>query len=283
MSQGILAGPFGTPFRIEGTSHVGQIPRGISIQRTAYSIIVQTGPRRQIAWFAPDTPLTSVYVPLYRGVDAISRSFSQGHNLNFSRYSAWWAFDFVNNWMQLRYSTMSTEDVYPRIEAWQDDIDRQRRAVEEEKEGPHLAAWQASLQENLVADWWKLADSLVVKYNDGYMNIPRVGEKIGYPEFFTDMIGFSNDVHPVWVQPAAKPQSSLDAYVSPSTWLPRTWDSYSHTWLADSTRQVADSHHLIIALACLAQFSVGVVVGAVWERRQQGAKTNISNGFTRLP
>merc|ERR1719313_266503 len=166
LTLGVLAGPFSSPFRIEGGPGTGQVPRGISIQRTLYSIIYQTGPQRKLGWFATDTPLTSVYIPLYAQVDAVSHVYSTGYNGQFTRDSASWAFNFVNNFMQLNYRDSSQRDAYPAIESWQAKIDEQCKAMEH-RDPDVLSQWQIQLQAEVVASWWKLADFLVMKYNDG--------------------------------------------------------------------------------------------------------------------
>merc|ERR1712137_501432 len=114
--------------------------------------------------------------------------------------------------MQLNYRGMREADVYPAIRKWQDEIDS-RMAKMEEADPQRLESLQITLQEELVAAWWKLADFIVMKYNDGKVNWPKAGVSIGYPEQFSRMIGFSNDVHPVWVQPAAVPPVQMDGYV----------------------------------------------------------------------
>eukprot|EP00928_Gymnodinium_smaydae_P061521 TRINITY_DN45575_c0_g1_i1.p1 TRINITY_DN45575_c0_g1~~TRINITY_DN45575_c0_g1_i1.p1 ORF type:complete len:679 (-),score=75.37 TRINITY_DN45575_c0_g1_i1:118-2154(-) len=235
MTQGILAGPFGTPFRVEGGPKSGQVIRGISIQRTAYGIVVQTGPARQLAWFAMDCPLTSIYVPLDSKVEAVSAAYSSGHNGNFSRDTAGWAFNFVNNFMQLNYRSMSQDTVYPLIEALQDEIDLARANLEgRNATTAELASWQLFLQDDVVKRWWQLADLLVMKYNDGRINVPKIGKSIGYPQWYADMVGFGNDVHPVWVQPAPRPAASvarqLYGYVPPTFRLPAIWQPSISSW-----------------------------------------------------
>jgi dipeptidase len=130
LTQGILAGPYGTPFRQEGGPGTGQVPRGIAILRTVYGNIAQTGPEKQLAWFAMDTPLTSVYVPLYARSTGVSSYYSKGYDGEFSRDSAWWAFNFVNNYMQLNYRDSSEQDVYPAIKSWEEAIEKECETID---------------------------------------------------------------------------------------------------------------------------------------------------------
>merc|ERR1711904_385730 len=70
---------------------------------------------------------------------------------------------------------------------------------------------------------------MIMKYNDGKVNDKKMGKSEGYPQDFADMIGFTNDVHPIWVQPAAAPPTSVE-YVEKFA-LPTTWDGAARQWL----------------------------------------------------
>jgi len=275
LTQGILAGPYGNPFRSEGGPKFGQIPRGVAITRTVYSIVCQTGPKRQMAWFASDAPTTSVYVPLFARAGAVSKPYSTGHNQEFTRASASWAFNFVNNYMQLNYHDMSVNEVYPAIKKWQDHFDGQLAEWDAMTDKEELARAQIQAQEDVVASWWKLADFIVMKYNDGKINWPKAGVSIGYPEQFSRMIGFSNDVHPLWVQPAVAPTVAMDGYIPSSAVMPSTWHSETATWTyaLSSTQSAAaqpDSHYPMVAQLFLTSLvgGLGIIVGRIIERRQ---------------
>jgi dipeptidase len=280
LTQGILAGPYGNPFRSEGGPSFGQIPRGVSITRTVYSIFVQTGPKKSLAWYAQDTPVTSVYVPLLPETGMVSEPYLVGHNQEFTRASASWAFNFVSSYMQLNYRGMSKDDVYPRRERWQDEIDRRLARLESEEFGlEDRKKWQSAIQEELVADWWSMADFLVMKYNDGKVNWPKAGRSIGYPEDFARLVGFSNDVHPIWVQPAATPQVHVESYVPKSVQLPLIWDSPSMTWsYEDDALQAATqpspavTSSLGSVAATFVALCAGIALGRSFERRKVAAR-----------
>jgi len=221
LTQGMLAGPFGNPNRIEGGPNSGQIPRGIPIQRTLYGIIAQSGPNKQVGWYAMDTPSTSVFVPFFPQTSAVSSTYQAGHQAQFERESAGWAFNFVANLMTWNYKGSSENEVFPAIKKWQDTIDEQMEKLDISNVDK-LAEWQVSIQEQVVASWWKMADFMCMKYNDGKINYPVIGKSAGYPQPFADMIGFSNDVHPIWVQAASQPPSSISwTQLNP---LPAIWD-----------------------------------------------------------
>uniref|UniRef100_A0A7S2HNW7 Dipeptidase n=1 Tax=Zooxanthella nutricula TaxID=1333877 RepID=A0A7S2HNW7_9DINO len=293
MTKGVLAGPFGTPFRLEGGPKTGQVPRGIAIQRTLYSIIAHTGPERQLAWFAMDTPTTSVYVPLFSNSSAVAPAYSRGHQSKFDRESAAWAFNFVSNFMNLNYVTMSKEDVYPAIENWQDRIDEQLPSAEKMK-GEALAKWQASVQEEVAKSWWNMSDFLIMKYNDGRVNSPTVGKSPGYPAWFADLVGFSNDIHPVWVQAAGQPVPSIGKslnLVRPEFQLPVSFDFATSSWSylpaktsLSSAGAVGGIGMGVIAMQALftaGALAAGVALGRASERRR-GAAADAAAPYLRL-
>merc|ERR1712217_481921 len=118
---------------------------------------------------------------------------------------------------------VSEHEVYPAIESWQNKIDEELQSREN---GPveALGQWQIATQEAIVANWWQMADFLIMKYNDARINRPTVGTATGYPQWYSDLVGFGQDVHPVWVQPAKHPSSvvvkQLSGYTPPTVKLP---------------------------------------------------------------
>lgn len=239
MSKGVLAGPFETPYRIEGgPKKLAGPPRGVTLLRTLYSTITQTGPNGSTLWYAPDSPLTSVYFPIDKAsAGGVAQTFRTGDHKVFDRTAGWWAFDFVNNWMQLNFKGMSTEDVWPRVEAWQDKIDEHWATAQTSAD---VAAWQIRLQEEVVADWWTLADFLIMKWNDMSRTEGKViNKQVGLPEWWTRLIGWNQDIHPVYVQAAARPAPGVNVpgYVEPTVALPKQWlwqgapgDGYWFDW-----------------------------------------------------
>merc|ERR1719502_1270542 len=128
-------------------------------------------------------------------------AYALGTHQEFTRSSAWWAFDFVNNWMQLNFKNMSQEFVFPLRDELETGIDKAREALEARgASAADLAAWHTEVQGATLSRWWKLADFLIMAYNDGFFNTPKqAGSPIGYPVEFMRAIGFNNDVHPIWV------------------------------------------------------------------------------------
>jgi len=218
MTKGILAGPFGNPQRVDGgdgmTQVGGQVTRPISIQRTAYTMIGVANPKNPLVYYATDAPTTSVFVPFLAStlriasgndMNATRALYSDRYQLGskkvFDRYSAWWAFDFVANWMNINYRNMSSEYVYPAVTKWQTEM------INMGDSGNQTAINEKT--DELISSWWKLADLLIVRYNDGYYNYPESNpEKVfstGYPAEFLREIGFDDGfVYPIGVAPISR-------------------------------------------------------------------------------
>ena len=120
MTRGLDAGPFGTPNRwrpmtwtVDGVEYSWERP--ISTQQTGFSFVSQSRSWLPDAvggvfWYGLDDTFTSVYVPLYAGITRVPPSFAVGRLDGFAWDSAWWVFNFVANYANLKYSYM-IEDI----------------------------------------------------------------------------------------------------------------------------------------------------------------------------
>lgn len=237
METGILAGPWQSPNRAEGGLGMQQVPgqfaRAISIARTSYTAVLQSGIPQPVAWFAPDAPASSVFVPFFASVARNGGAFAeeeygQGSMKSFSFSAAskpaWWAFDFVANYMEGSYRNMSRTYVYPAVHDLQLKVMNETQfavaavasADSDAAVGAALGQVQTQIQRHVTQTWWSLAEMLVVRYNDMSFNFPdhapQQQSTIGYPAFWLEMIGFNNDYWmPKWVQPAEYAPSLLPA------------------------------------------------------------------------
>ncbi|KAF4689808.1 hypothetical protein FOZ62_023574 [Perkinsus olseni] len=233
LTKGILAGPFHSPYRLEGgegeVEVPGQFARGISIPRTAYTMIGYPDPDNAVLYYSEDAPATSLFVPflcktlseaggmkLAEAANLYAKQFQVGYKGDFSnaKETAWWAFDFVANWMAVNYDNMSREFVKPAIKYWQPRL--------LEAALSKSTATCKAIQESVVQYWWKLSDTLVVRYNDGFYNFPpsdpAAVEHIGYPADFLAMIGYSNYFYtPQYVQPATSSITAEEVVTRHST------------------------------------------------------------------
>jgi dipeptidase len=191
LTQGIAAGPYGDPNRFIGpydgaqnniSSEVlyGAWERAISIFYQGYISVCEVRPTapdltKGVCWFGPDVAYTTCFTPFPAKMTDLPKSYQTGDPQVFSRDVAWWAFDFVANWARLSYQRMCKVDIRPL----QQQLEAQGEAV--------LAAWDADAAsgkldvngltrlaaaeaDNVVTQWWQLADRLIAKYSDGYVN-----------------------------------------------------------------------------------------------------------------
>jgi dipeptidase len=202
MTKGIDAGPFGSPNRwrpitwtVDSVEYGWERP--ISTQQTAFSFVSQSrswlpNPIGGVYWYGLDDTYTTCYVPLYCGIDSLPRSYTVGSLDKFSWESAWWVFNFVANWANLKYSYM-----LPEIQSVQKEIEEtfialqpliEKSTVDLAKSNPrlltrYLTHYSVSQGEQVVSRWKELGEYLITKYNDGYVKDengrPR---EMGYPE-----------------------------------------------------------------------------------------------------
>ena len=208
MTKGLAAGAFGSPNRWatrtrapEGT--IGW-ERSISIFRCSYCVVLQCRNWLPdwiggLVWFAEDDPKTSCFVPFYCGITKLPEAFEFGGRDKFERESAFWAFTFVANWAELKFSYM-IEDIKKMYTTFEDGFFNlqpiiEKRAQELYKEKPELAQeylteYSCTMAQGTVDEWWKFGDYLITKYSDGYINLPTTGQTVGYPQEWLDAVGF---------------------------------------------------------------------------------------------
>ena len=188
MRKGIDAGPYGTPLRcrpivweVDGVEYAWERP--ISTQQTGFSFVSQSrswlpDPVGGVLWYGVDDTYTTCYVPLYCGINALPESYTVGSLGKFSWDSAWWVFNFVANYANVRYSDMIVD-----IQAVQSDLEGtflalqpavERTAVELARSDPelmtrYLTDYCVSHGELVVRRWRQLGEHLLTKYNDGYV------------------------------------------------------------------------------------------------------------------
>jgi dipeptidase len=202
MTQGVDAGPFGCPVRIQpmgweidGVKYTWERP--ISTKKTGFSFVSQSrrwlpAPVGGLYWYGVDDTYSTCYVPLYCGIDELPEPFTVGSLGNFGRDSAWWAFNLVANYANLRYADMIVD-----VQAVQSELEGdllamqpvvERTAAELAETDPDLARrfltdYSVRQGERVVERWRDLADALITKYNDGYVKDERGRpQETGYPE-----------------------------------------------------------------------------------------------------
>lgn len=201
MTNGIDAGPFGSPLRVRGltwevngTKYSWERP--ISTQQTAFSFISQSrdwlpDPIGGVYWYGLDDTFTSCYVPLYCCIDSIPESFAVGDIRKFSWDSAWWVFNFVANFANLRYSDMVQDILKVQAALESQFLELQpvieKTALELLNDDTKLMVrfltnYSVSQGDMVVKRWIELGEHLICKYNDGYVKDETGRARgMGYP------------------------------------------------------------------------------------------------------
>ncbi|MDR3108116.1 MAG: C69 family dipeptidase, partial [Planctomycetaceae bacterium] len=219
MTKGIDAGNYGTPrrwrplyWKIENENADKDVnknsgvdedeyawERPISTQQTGFSIVTQSRSTLPdeiggVLWYGVDDSYLSCYFPLYCCISELPKSYTVGSIKEFSWDSAWWVFNLVSNYANLKYSVIA-----PEIIAVQKEFETkfftlqtpvEKTATEIFKTNPDLAKryltdYSVSQAESVAASWKKLATEIFTKHNDGYYvteDGSRPNEKSAYPQ-----------------------------------------------------------------------------------------------------
>jgi dipeptidase len=158
-----------------------------------------------ISWIGLDRPAANCLMPFYVGINNLPPAMETMKLTEFDRSgSAWWAFNFTANYAGLKYSYMMKD-----ITALQTQLEHDTFTLTRDFEmnilgspGPldpgtikkKVTALCEETTHKVVGAWWKLADSLVVKYNNGCITEIQeqadgsakeiVMEQIGYPDWW---------------------------------------------------------------------------------------------------
>ncbi|EQC37161.1 hypothetical protein SDRG_05387 [Saprolegnia diclina VS20] len=209
LTQGLDAGPFGNPNRNGGATYniEGGWERAISLDRTIFSFVHQVRGDLPdaiggVTWFGLSAPHGTVFVPFSCAQSTVPNSFLMGRQSQFSTDSAWWAFQFVNNWMQLRFNVMYPE-VLEKINHYQDAaIDMYATAAAHAatlqtpaEMATYLETKTNAFADEVVANWWQLAWHLVSKYNGGAITVgedPTNQVSSPYPKWWIETSSFAS-------------------------------------------------------------------------------------------
>ncbi len=207
LTVGLAAGPFGNPNRYSTPAalrpeeyRTSDWERAISMFRCSY---VHIGQARSdmppgigsLVWFGHDAPHSTVFIPFYAGITRVPESFSNGTRTYLDRDYAWWAFNYVSNMIDLKFSYIIQD-----IQALQSEFENEfltnqpfveKVAMEIYKESPELAMeyltnYSCGLANRVVDRWWKLPDEIMFKYYDGFVNLTSVG----YPTWWLEAVGY---------------------------------------------------------------------------------------------
>jgi dipeptidase len=202
MTKDLSAGPFKAPdrwrpikWKVNNKLYTWERP--ISTQQTALVFVSESRSNIPdeiggVYWYGLDNPYTNFFIPIYTSITELPHSYTTGSIKKFSKDSAWWAFNFVANYANLRWNYMikDIQKIQKEIEDMEFNI---QPAIEEIalnllKKDPKLienflTEYCVGNAEMNIKKWWELGEFLITKYNDGYIqNEKGRAKEVGYPE-----------------------------------------------------------------------------------------------------
>lgn len=219
MTKGLAAGEFNSKLRLSPLSFkVDSVEyyhnRPIATQQTGFSFVAQMRNWLPpyvggLLWFGVDDAATSVYVPMYCGINNVPECFSEdnGSLLEYSPTSAFWIFNQVSNFAYPKYSLVMP-DIKKVQQHWETNfhtmipsIDKTVTGLPEANARDILTTFSHTQASNVTAAWKKLGEFLLVKYLDGVVKreengvfkqndrkIPSGIIRPGYPEEYLRQI-----------------------------------------------------------------------------------------------
>ncbi len=191
------AGPFKRPYRfrpltweVDGEEYFNE--RAIATQQTGFSFVAQLrnwlpNAIGGILWFGVDDAASTVYVPMYCGINKVPHEFEVGNGnlLDFSWESAFWVFNWVSNQAYSRYSFM-IKDIRKVQKELEDKFETNQQAIElgarnlyelePQLAKDYLTDYSINQSTLTVSSWKKLGEFLMVKYLDGNLHREENGK-----------------------------------------------------------------------------------------------------------
>ncbi len=204
MTKGLDAGPFGSPNRWrplsweDGNKEKYSWERPVSSINTAFSYIGQMRSWLPdeiggICWFGVDDTYFTCWVPIYVGNTSVPEPFTKGDINKFSREAMWWAFNFVSNFANLKYSYMIKDiqkvqsELESRMIGEQDSITKLVLDMPKNERTEMLTNYSAKWGQKVHQSWLELGEMLITRYNDGYVKDEKgTIHEVGYPKEWTN-------------------------------------------------------------------------------------------------
>jgi len=163
-------------------------------------------------WFGPHAAHGTVFVPIPSGAGDVPPPYRIGRQSILDRRSAFWAFRFVENLANLKFSHAIQD-----IQAAQAPLEKQGDLLVDRwrSKGGNLTAAVHRHAAQVLEAWWLLgdlapaaqhlvgdmergccgdSDQLMAKYADGYVTIPAGGHDVstatGYPAWWLAAVGY---------------------------------------------------------------------------------------------
>jgi dipeptidase len=212
LTVGIAAGPFGCPvryavnpdqgdeFNLNTYKPQGAWERSICVYRCGILWLNQAKKIKDktvgISWIGLDRPSANCLMPFYTKIEKYKEFPSNMQTMSlldfkFNGDSAWWAFNFVANYINLNYSYMMVE-----LKALQSKLEAEAfekiNKVLSSGNTEGLVKFCNDHSAAVIKAWWELATQLIVKYNDGCLTTGpnNIMEKIDYPKQWLKIAGY---------------------------------------------------------------------------------------------
>ncbi len=208
LTKGVAAGPFGCPYRYLGSydaggdvgdpsvKREGAWERALSVYYCTYVFVCEgrsslPDPIGGIFWFGNGKPAETCFTPFYAGITQVAPVYRTCDARFFTRDSAFWAFNFVENWATLNY-----QDIHADIVAKRDTLEKEAfeaieltdaEALKRYQQDPaaaveFLTEFSLNTANNTFLAWQNFGDRLIAEYADGGLNFPdKLNDKQGYP------------------------------------------------------------------------------------------------------
>ena len=202
MSGQPAGGTFDMPYRlaplgyeVDGVKYFNERP--ISTMQSAFVFVAQM--RRSlpdavggVLWFGTDDANMMLYTPVYCCTNRVPDCYAQRYAdpVTFSWKSSYWVFNWVANMIYPKYSLMAGDMKRVQAEFEQNTI-AEARALEAEiaknyTQSPKyynemLTEYSCNTGEKALAEWKKLAEYLIVKYNDYTIKPEKDGRFVRTP------------------------------------------------------------------------------------------------------
>jgi dipeptidase len=188
MSKDVGAGPYGCivrwrplTWKVDGVNYLNE--RAISTQQTGFSFIAQCRPTLPdpiggILWFGVDDTYSTVYTPMYCGINKIPENYAVGNGsmMVFSDNSAFWIFNQVANFAYTRYSDM-IKDIQPVQSSLENQYIKEIPSIDSialilykknpKKAVAYLSDYSVRSGRNTFQSWKNLYAFLFTKFMDG--------------------------------------------------------------------------------------------------------------------
>lgn len=195
MTNDLGAGPFKCPYRwrpmnwsVDGKEYVHE--RATSTQQTGFSFVAQTrskmnNPAKGIIWFGVDDTYTTVYCPMYAGMNGAPENYKVGNGnmLQYSPTSAFWQFNQVSNFAYTRYCDMIV-DIQKKQNYLENSFIKEVQNVDErlmqngtseDEMRSIMTQFSFSKASQTFNTWKSLYEFLLVKYMDGNVKKEKDG------------------------------------------------------------------------------------------------------------